>query len=131
VRIIARIAVGLVTSAIALAVAWLLLDDFDMDIVAFPVVVVIFTVVGAFTHPVIEAMIEKNVQLLASFVGLVVAFLTLLITDVISSDLSISGVTTWVLASLIVWCGGILADIIVGRWLFRRLVKDEPRAQAT
>jgi putative membrane protein len=67
------------------------------------------------------------VQWAASFVGLVAAFVSLLVTDLISDDLEISGVTTWVLASLIVWIGGIVADLLIGRWLFRKIAGDRDR----
>jgi Flp pilus assembly protein TadB len=45
---------------------------------------------------------------------------TLLITDLLLDGLDIEGVTTWVLASLIVWIGAVLANLLLGRWLLRR-----------
>jgi uncharacterized membrane protein YvlD (DUF360 family) len=120
-RFIAWIVVGLITNTVALLIAATLLDGFDIDAVAFPVVVVVFTLIGALAHPVIEAFIEKNVQILASLVGLVAAFVTLLITDLVSSNLDITGVETWVLGSLIIWAGGLLTGLLVGRRVYRRI----------
>jgi uncharacterized membrane protein YvlD (DUF360 family) len=120
-RLVAWVVVGLVTSAVALLIAATLVDGFDIDTLAFPIVVVVFTAIGALAQPVIEAFIEKNVQVLARFVGLVGAFVTLLVTDLVSSNLNISGVSAWVLGTLIIWGASLLTALIVGRWLFRRI----------
>ena len=58
-------------------------------------------------------------------VGLIAAFVALLVTDLITDDLEISGVGTWVLATVIVWIAGLLADLLLGRWLYRRIAGDE------
>jgi uncharacterized membrane protein YvlD (DUF360 family) len=120
-RFIAWIVVGLVTNAVALLVAAAVLDGFDIDAVAFPVVVIVFTLIGALAHPVIEAFIEKSVQLLASFVGLVAAFVTLLITDVVSDNLNISGIDTWILATLILWAASLLTSLLIGKRIYERI----------
>ena len=46
-------------------------------------------------------------------------------TDVITDDLEISGLGTWVLATVIVWLAGLLANLLLGRWLYRRIAGDE------
>lgn len=63
-------------------------------------------------------------HVLSSFVGLIGAFAALLVTDLLSDGLDIEGTTTWIFATLIVWGGMILADLLIGRWLIRRLVGD-------
>ncbi len=50
--------------------------------------------------------LRGSVALIATFVGLVV---TALITD----GMNIDGVSTWILATIIVWLGGLLAGIIL------------------
>jgi hypothetical protein len=126
-RIVAWIAVGLVTNAIGLAIAAAVVDGFDIDTVAFPVVVVVFTLISALAYPVCEAFIEKNVQLLASLVGLVGAFVTLLVTDLVSSNLDISGVSAWVLGTLIIWAASILTGLLLAKWIYERIAGDKPR----
>jgi uncharacterized membrane protein YvlD (DUF360 family) len=123
-RLLVRLLVGLATAAVALLVAAALLDGLRIDIVAFPVVVVVFTVVGALARPLIESTIEEYVQLLASFVGLVAAFVTLLITDLVTARLEVEGLTTWLVAPAVLWVSGIAADLMLGRWLARRLLGD-------
>jgi hypothetical protein len=120
-RFIAWVVVELVTSAVALLIAATLVDGFDIDTLAFPIVVVVFTLIGALTQPVVEAFIKKNAQLLARSIDLIAAFFTLLVTDLVSSNLNISGVSAWILGTLIVWGASLLTALIVGRWLFRRI----------
>ena len=49
-------------------------------------------------------------------------FLALLITDLLSDGLSIEGASTWLLATVIVWLGTLLAGVIL-----LRLFVDERR----
>jgi putative membrane protein len=120
-RFLASIIVALATSAIALFVAALLLDDFEVSTLTFPVLVVEFAVILLIARAAIETIVDKNAHALSSFVGLIGAFAALVVTDWISDGLSISGATTWILATLIVWGGMIVADLLLGRALFRRI----------
>jgi hypothetical protein len=120
-RLIAWVVVELVTSAVALLIAATLVDGFDIDTLAFPIVVVVFTLIGALTQPVVEAFIQKNAQLLARSIDLIAAFVTLLVTDLVSSNLNISGVSAWILGTLIIWAASLLTALIVGKRLFRRI----------
>ena len=123
-RLVARLVVTVVTAFLALLLAAVLLDDFTIDAVAFPLVVGIFVLVIIVARPALETVIDENLQWAASFVGLVAAFVSLLVTDVLSDDLEIDGVVTWILASLIVWIGAILADLLLGRWLLRKIAGE-------
>jgi hypothetical protein len=123
-RLVARLVTSVVAAFVALLIAALLLDDFKIDEIAFPLVVGIFVLVILVARPAIENLIDENFQWAASFVGLVAAFVSLLVTDLLSDDLDIEGLVTWILASLIVWAAAIVADLVVGRWLERRLAGD-------
>jgi putative membrane protein len=129
VRLLAQFVVGLATSAIALLVAAIVLDRFTISELTFPIVVVIFTVVGLITRPVIEALIDDHAQVLASLVGLAAAFVTLLITDLVSDSLDVEGIGTWVLASLIVWIGRIVADLLLAERILGRLLGTDRAAR--
>jgi hypothetical protein len=123
-RLVARLVVSVVTAFFALLLAALLLDDFRIDAVAFPLVLGIFVLVILVARPALETVIDENLQWAASFVGLVASFVSLVITDILSDDLEIEGITTWVLASLIVWLGAIVADLLLGRRLMQRIAGD-------
>ena len=125
-RFLASIIVALVTSAIALLVAALLLDDFSISAGMFPVVVVVFAAILVVARAATETIVNKNAHVLSSFVGLIGAFIALLITDLVSDNLTIEGFGTWVAATVIVWLGMVLANLILARWLFRKIAgRDE------
>lgn len=130
IRLLIRIAVSLAVSAIALLVAALALDNFTISWGAFIVLVVVFGLILFVTRAALESIIDKNVHILSSFVGLIAAFVALLITDAVSDSLTIEGTSTWIWATLIVWGGTIIANLLFGRWLFRKLTgrdEDEQR----
>ncbi len=124
IRLLAGLVVRVVTAFVALLLAAALLEYFNIETIGYPIVVAIFVLVSLVARPALETVIDENLQWAASFVGLVAAFVSLLLTDLISDDLEIDGVRTLILASLIVWVGGIVADLLIGRWLLRKLVGD-------
>ena len=124
-RLIASAVVALATSAIALLVASILLDGFTVSTLTFPVEVVLFAAILLVSRAAVETLIDKNVHILSSFVGLIGAWVALLVTDLVSDGLNIDGLKTWVLATLIVWLGMIVADLLIGRALFRRITGRE------
>jgi putative membrane protein len=126
-RFIASIVVALVVSAVALLVAALLLDGFDVSTVTFPVLVVEFAAILLIARLALETVIDKNVHILSSFVGLIGAFVALVVTDVLSDGLSIDGVSTWIFATLIVWGGMLIAGLLFGAALFRRIAGEDRR----
>ncbi len=126
-RFIASIVVALAVSAVALLVASLLLDGFDVSTVTFPVLVIEFAAILLIARLALETVIDKNVHILSSFVGLIGAFVALVVTDLISDGLSISGVSTWIVATLIVWAGMLLAGLLFGAALFRRIAGEDRR----
>jgi hypothetical protein len=122
---LAHLIVALVTSAVALAVAALVLPGFDVSGLTFPVLVIEFALILVIARAAIETIIDKNVHVLSSFVGLIGAFVALLVTNAVSDGLTIDGIDTWIFATLIVWGGMILADLLIGRALFRRITGKE------
>ena len=113
VRTLISAALHLAANAIGLLVAALVLDDMSIDGVAFVVAVVIFTVVEVIAQPLIQKIAIKNAHALVGSVALITTFVGLVVTDLISDGLSISGAWTWVLATLIVWLAGMLAGLIL------------------
>lgn len=125
-RLLAQFVVSLAVNAVALLIAALVLDRFTISELAFPITVVIFTVVGLLARPVIEAFIEDHAQIVASFVGLAAAFVTLLVTDLVTDKLEVEGVGTWILASLIIWAGRLVADVLLTERLMARMLGERP-----
>ena len=124
VRMLIRAAIKLGANAIGLIVAALILDKMSIDAGAFVVALLIFTAVEVVAEAVLQKaalgglrVFEGGVALLATFIGLVV-------TDVFSIGLSIRGVTTWLLATLVVWLGSVLGGMLLPALFLKDAAND-------
>ena len=115
VRTLIKIGLTIAGNAIGLLVVWLLLDDVHLEFSGFILALLIFTVAELILEPIIDKQITKHAEKLRFVTALVTTFLALLITDVISDGLDIEGAGTWVLATVIVWLGTLLAGVILVR----------------
>ena len=124
VRTLIKIALTIVGNAIGLLVVWLLLDDVHIEFSGFILALLIFTVAELVLEPLIEKLISEHAEKLRFVTSLVTTYLALLITDVVSDGLNITGVTTWILATLIVWVAVMLASVILTFLFARKVVKE-------
>lgn len=124
IRLLLRTVLALLGNALGLWVASLLLDDMSVSGAAFVVAVVIFTVLTAVLQPLVTKVAVQNAPALQGSSALVTTLLALVITDLVSDGLSISGLTTWVLATIIVWLATMLASVLLPMFLFKELLED-------
>jgi len=122
IRTLIKVGLTIAGNAIGLLVAAALLDDVKLSGAAFILAVIIFTVAELVLEPLIEKMVTEHAERLRIFTSLVTTFLALLVTDLLSDGLSIEGASTWLLATVIVWLGTLLAGVIL-----LRLFVDERR----
>jgi putative membrane protein len=124
VRLLISAALHLAANAVGLVVASLFLDDMSISGAAFVIAVLIFTVVEVLAEPLLQKIAFKNVHALGGSVALVTTFIGLLITDIVSDGLTISGAWTWVLATIIVWLATLIAAIILPALFLKKAVAD-------
>jgi uncharacterized membrane protein YvlD (DUF360 family) len=115
IRFIVRTAIVLLGNAVGLIVASLVLDGFSIDVTGFIVSLVIFTVAVALMTPFLESTMRRNQSSSAATggVALISTFVALLVTDLFTDGLSISGIGTWIGATVVVWVGSLLAVFIL------------------
>lgn len=123
-RLLAVTTLELIANAIGLLLASWILDGFDIDLWGFVIAVAIFTAAKFILDPLLTKMAIKYVTVLRGGVALVTTFVGLLLTTLLTSGLSITGITTWVLATLIVWLCGVLAAIVLPLFLFKKILQD-------
>lgn len=111
----------LVASSVGLLLALLLLDGFRIDFVAFLLAVVIFSVATALLSPLVENLSQRYVPQLAGGIALVVVALGLLVTALIMPGMEIGGIANWLAATLLVWLGSLLAQILLPVYVFKEL----------
>jgi low temperature requirement protein LtrA len=113
VRLLIVTAVQLVASAIGLAVAAWILDDMTITGTAFIIAVAIFTLTTAIMNPFVMKMAMKQAQALLGASALITTFIGLVVTTILSDGLSITGLSTWLYATVIVWLASLLAAVII------------------
>ncbi|HSG13859.1 MAG TPA: hypothetical protein VLA22_08330 [Gaiellaceae bacterium] len=111
VRFLVRTGIGLLGNAVGLIVASLVFSGFDIDLTSFIVAVVIFTVSFAVLTPFIVSVLRRNDSSAAALggVALISTFVALVITDIFSDGLSVSGIGTWIGATVVVWFVSLIA----------------------
>jgi putative membrane protein len=124
IRFLLSIVVHFAANAVGLLVAAALLEEMSVSGTAFVVAVAIFTLVEAVVGPMIRQAAVKNAQALLGGTALVVTFVGLLVTSLISDGLRIEGVSTWLLATVIVWVAALLATLVLPLIFVKKAVEE-------
>ncbi len=127
VRGIIKILLLIVGNAIGLIVADLLLDDVRLNFSGFLISLAIFTVAEIVIAPLIDKALAQRASIIQAAAALITTFLALLITDVVSDGLGITGALTWVLATVIVWLGTLIAGVLLVRAFLKDAREDRRR----
>lgn len=111
IRFLVRTAIVLLGNAVGLIVASVAFSGFQLDAVSFVEALVIFTIAFAVLTPFIASTLRRNQSSSAALggVALISTFAALLITDLVSDGLSISGLGTWIGATVVVWLTSMIA----------------------
>jgi len=125
VRFLVKAAIFLGSAALGLGVAALLLDTFDVTIQGLIVSAVFFAVVQSLLGPFILKMTHKYANALTGGVGLISTWVALLLTTLLTSGLSISGLSTWIAGVVIVWLVTALATWILPMFLLKEAVQRD------
>ena len=113
IRMLISAGIHLGANAVGLAVAALVLDGMSIDVLAFVVAVLIFTVVEVVSRPYFTSLAMKGASYLQGATALAATLAGLIITALISDGLRIEGLSTWVFATLIVWAAALAAAIVL------------------
>ena len=113
IRLVIRILIGLAANAVGLIVAAGLLDGMELSASGFVVALVIFTIVYALAQPFLVMQLRARAPTMLGGVALVATLAALIVTDLVSDGLTISGVGTWIAATGIVWLVSVLAAIVL------------------
>lgn len=120
-RLILSILLQLVANAIALVVAAALLDQMTLHVDGFLIAVGVYTLLSIVVSPMLrQAALKKSSALLGS-TALIVALIALIGTSVLTNGLQIRGLSTWILATVIVWAGALIATALLPFVIFKRL----------
>ncbi|MEI6453688.1 MAG: phage holin family protein, partial [Actinomycetes bacterium] len=103
IRLLISALIRLLANALGLIVAASVLDGMRVNAFSFIFAVVIFTLVELLLEPLLREVSSRKLPALRGSLSLVVTFLGLVITDLVSSGFSIHGLSTWLFATVLVW----------------------------
>ncbi|MCU0307644.1 MAG: hypothetical protein MUE51_07725 [Thermoleophilia bacterium] len=123
-----RVIVALAVNAVALILMGVLFDRAEVSWAWFPLLLVVFTAVSLIVYPLVRAVVRDKAPTAAFLVGLIAAWIALLITEIVSDSIQIEGILTWVLCTLIVWLAFIVTSVVAGAQADRRAKAGATRA---
>jgi uncharacterized membrane protein YvlD (DUF360 family) len=113
VRFLVRTLIMLGANAVGLIVAALVLDGFGINATSFILALAIFTVAMMLMQPFLASQLRRRNSTALGGVSLIATLVALILTDIFSDGLDISGVGTWLAATVIVWAASLLAAFIL------------------
>ena len=114
----------LIANAVALLVANYFLDDMELNASGFVTAVVIFTIAEALFLPWFRQMAMTKARALAGSTALAAALAALIVTDFVSDGLEIDGLSTWVVATIIVWGASLVTTLLLPIFVFKSLREE-------
>lgn len=123
-RFLARTTLTLLANALGLLVAALVLPGLHINVFGFVFSVLFFTGLELLLEPFVLSMALKYMPALRGGIALVTTFLGLFLTNIFTSGLSIEGVSTWLLAPLIIWVSVVLAGVVLPLFLFKKVLGE-------
>ena len=123
-RFLINILISLVTAAVGLLICMWVLDGFTISPSGFIVAVVVFTVAQAIFAPFIFNVARQYASAMLGGIGLVSTFVALLIASLFPGGIQISGIVTWILATLIAWIVTALGAWLLPLIFFKKKVES-------
>jgi hypothetical protein len=126
-----RLLASLIGIAVGILVSAALLDDFDVTTKGVVFATALFWIVNILLNFLaLRVLIRQPSVSIAGLLALASTILSLFIVNLLVDDISIHGVGTYVLATLIIWICTVIGDVIGTRMIRarRRDRRDERRA---
>jgi len=123
-RLLAAVVLRLLANAAGLLIAAAVLDGFRVTATAFVWVVILFTLIEVVLDPLVLKISIQYAPVLRGGVALVTTLVGLIVVTIVSDGLQISGMTAWVVGTLIVWLGGVLAALLLPLFLFKKTMSQ-------
>ena len=112
IRILIRAAVYLVSAALGIIVAGALLDGMTVHFAGFIVGLLVFTAAQLILGPFLSSLVSRNAEAFVGGVGLLSTFVALLLANLIGANgIQITGASTWISATVIVWLVTAIATV--------------------
>ncbi|CDO33207.1 phage holin family protein [Mycolicibacterium porcinum] len=113
IRFLLRIAIFLGSAALGLLVAAWLVPGVSVSAWGFVATVVIFAVAQAILSPFFLKMASRYASAFLGGIGLISTLVALILASVLTRGLSISGIGSWIAATVVVWLVTAVATVVL------------------
>lgn len=120
IRLVARLVLNILANAVGLIVASAMLDSFSIHGVAFVFAVLVFSLTTTVLGPLVTSIAIKNASFLIGGTALVTSFVGLFITNIFSHGISMTGLSAWILAPVIIWLFSLVANLFLPLVIFKK-----------
>lgn len=117
VKFLVRLAVFVASAALGLLVAWLALSGFRLRASGFVTTVAIYSIAQSAITPLFARFAQAKASAFVGGAGIVSTFIALLIASLFGNALTISGIGTWISATIVVWLISAVASIVLPQLL--------------
>ena len=124
IRFIAQSVLTLLGNAVGLLAAVLLLDGFEINWFGLLVSIVFFTIAQIILAPFILKLAIKHMPAFRGGIALVTTFVVLVLTTLLTSGLSLNGITTWLIAPLIIWFVTVISGVLLPMVIFKKTMTN-------
>ena len=130
IRFLARMSLILLANAAGIIIATVVLPGFTINAIGFITSVVLFTTVELLFERFVAKVALRYVPALRGGIALVTTFVGLLLTNMWTSGLEIQGVSTWLLAPMIVWLTVVIVGTVLPMVLFKDILQKDDEEDA-
>ena len=120
IRLLAQLTLSVLANAVGLFMTTILVDGFSIDGISFVIAVAIFSIVTTILGPLIVKIALTSAPYLMGGIALVTTFVGLFITTLLSDGISISGFSTWIISTLVVWVFSLIGSVLLPLILFKK-----------
>jgi uncharacterized membrane protein YvlD (DUF360 family) len=124
IRLVVRTLVMLLANAVGLVVAAAILDKMSLDWSGLIWATVIYTIVFALMQPFLAVQARRRAGPLLGGVALIASLIALIVTSLLTDGLKITGLATWIEATVIVWIVSLLAAFILPFLGLKKYMQD-------
>ena len=121
IRLALSVLATIIANAVGLLLATALLAGFTIDAISFVVVLLVFTGVMILTGPLVTKIAVTSMPQIRGSISLVSVFFGLKVTEWLMPGFDMGGLSNWLAATLLVWLGSLIAEILLPIYVFKQL----------
>lgn len=124
IRLLASAVISVLSAAVGLILAGVILDDMSVGASGLILAVLVFAGTSVLVDPLIRQNALRRAPALIGSSALISTLLALIITVVFTDSITISGLTTWIIATVIVWGITLAARLLLPLVIFKKVLDN-------